>query len=390
MAPKHDSVRDGVLNSSVTGNIRNSSVELLRLIAMFMITYRHAILENGTTDDLSNWMLSQPVSFNKYFFQIIVQGGGWVGNVIFFTISAWFLLDRQLSTQSALKRIWLMEREILFWSLTLFAVTILLHTRGLYEGGLVSLGIKSLLPLSFNLWWYPTSFALFLLFLPYLSKFIHTLGKKLHAALCVSMLLVWALAPLIPHVDFNYSSYSVFTFIYIFIIISYYKMYMKSFAGKTCVLLIFGGLALNSVYWAIGNVLLVMTGKAVSLQDYLILNCSISEIMIGIGIFLLFEKVKFHSRAINAVAGSAFGIYLIHMYPGLKHIWPTLLPFRDSFSFLSAIPTSLLFAIYIYCCCLTLDLCRQGIFFITVNRHKGKGFNQFYAFITHKLHRTRN
>lgn len=135
MAPKHDSVRDGVLNSSVTGNIRNSSVELLRLIAMFMITYRHAILENGTTDDLSNWMLSQPVSFNKYFFQIIVQGGGWVGNVIFFTISAWFLLDRQLSTQSALKRIWLMEREILFWSLTLFAVTILLHTRGLYEGG---------------------------------------------------------------------------------------------------------------------------------------------------------------------------------------------------------------------------------------------------------------
>lgn len=45
-----------------------------------------------------------------------MQGGGKVGVVIFFTISAWFFLDKEQTIKSNLKRIWILEREVLFWS----------------------------------------------------------------------------------------------------------------------------------------------------------------------------------------------------------------------------------------------------------------------------------
>ena len=36
-------------------------------------------------------------------------------------ISAWFFLDREQTIKSNLKRVWIMERELLFWSLAFVA-----------------------------------------------------------------------------------------------------------------------------------------------------------------------------------------------------------------------------------------------------------------------------
>lgn len=37
-------------------------------------------------------------------------------------------------------------------------------------------------------------------------------------------------------------------------------------------------------------------------------------IMVGFGMFLLFDRATFHSRAINRIAQSAFAVYLITDY----------------------------------------------------------------------------
>lgn len=44
-----------------------------------------------------------------------------MGVVIFFTISAWFFLDKEQTIKSNFKRIWILEREVLFWSLASMA-----------------------------------------------------------------------------------------------------------------------------------------------------------------------------------------------------------------------------------------------------------------------------
>lgn len=97
------------------GGCRNSSIELLRIIAMFMILMHHFVVHNGYD------VLNLPLGPERIFLQLVMQGGGKVGVVIFFSISAWFFLDREQTIKSNLKRVWIMERELLFWSLALVA-----------------------------------------------------------------------------------------------------------------------------------------------------------------------------------------------------------------------------------------------------------------------------
>ena len=82
---------------------------------MFMILAHHFVVHNGY--DVKNLSLGP----ERIFFQLVMAGGGKVGVVIFFSISAWFFLDREQTIKSNLKRVWIMERELLFWSLAFVA-----------------------------------------------------------------------------------------------------------------------------------------------------------------------------------------------------------------------------------------------------------------------------
>ncbi|RSX55504.1 symporter [Bifidobacterium dolichotidis] len=92
---------------------RNSSIELLRIISMFMIVAFHYTLANDDTE----WLTNQATTFTKFVYEFVFMGGGWVANFIFFAISTWFLLDRTKTLKQNLKSIWILDRQILFWSL---------------------------------------------------------------------------------------------------------------------------------------------------------------------------------------------------------------------------------------------------------------------------------
>lgn len=318
-------------------------------------------------------------------YQVIYMGGGWIGDVVFFTISVWFLLDRNLTIKNSFKRIWLLERELLFWSLTLFVVTLVLHRTGVYSGGITYVGIQSILPISMNLWWYPTSYALFLLFLPYLSRGLRALSKKLHGTLALSVLLLWGVAGLIPQFTFNLTEKSVFVFIYLAILISYYKWYMREFSVKTCATIIAGGFAVNTLYWLLANILYLHTGKKLTLQNFPFDHWMITEVMMGFALFVLFSKMSWHSKFVNVLAGSAFGIYLIHTYPSIQATWASLFPMPRVYNGAWSILTGLLAILIIYVGCLILDLIRQGLFKLTIDKHRGKLFERFYGFLTRKI-----
>ncbi len=97
--------------------VRNSSIELLRVIAMLMILLHHFVVHNAF--DVSR----MPVSLPKFIFYMLFASGGKIAVVIFFSISAWFLLDGDWSIRACWKRVWLLERELIFWSVTLLVFT---------------------------------------------------------------------------------------------------------------------------------------------------------------------------------------------------------------------------------------------------------------------------
>ena len=114
-----------------------------------MILMHHFIVHNGYD------VLKLPLGPERIFFQLVMQGGGKVGVVIFFSISAWFFLDKEQTIKSNLKRVWIMERELLFWSLILVAFYLVFDRTDL---GMKNL-MKSFAPLTMNVWWYATAYA---------------------------------------------------------------------------------------------------------------------------------------------------------------------------------------------------------------------------------------
>lgn len=57
---------------------------------------------------------------------------------------------------------------------------------------------KTVLPLLTNMWWYPTSYALFLLLLPFISHSLQKIGYRNHKALAICVLLLWGALAMVP------------------------------------------------------------------------------------------------------------------------------------------------------------------------------------------------
>ena len=365
-APAHSRIANG--------GGRNSNIELLRIIAMFMILAHHFIVHNGYD------VLKLPLGPERIFFQLVMAGGGKVGVVIFFSISAWFFLDKEQTIKSNLKRVWIMERELLFWSLTLMAFYLMLD-RACIDAKLM---IKSIAPLSMSLWWYATAYAIFLALLPFLSKGLKALGRKYHLALAITVLIIWGLTSFIPgslggYPSINSSLTGVFGFIYLFIIISAYKWYMKPFTLKKIGVLLGTGIGL-SLLFEIVSIVLHHFGFASSFV--ITSDWKLPMVMIGFGIFLLFNKCTFHSQVINRIAQSAFAVYLITVYDAsITLLWKRLFNLGNLYQRPFAILQILGILLAIYMVCTLLDFVRQVLFTITIDRRRGRWFELLWDMV---------
>lgn len=342
------------------GGGRNSSIELLRIIAMFMILMHHFIVHNGYD------VLKLPLGPERIFFQLVMQGGGKVGVVIFFSISAWFFLDKEQTIKSNLKRVWIMERELLFWSLILVAFYLVFDRTDLG----MKLMVKSIAPLSMGLWWYATAYAIFLALLPFLSRGLKALGREYHLALAATVLTIWGLLSFIPGAQSL--SDNVFGFIYVFILISAYKWYMKPFTTKQIWLLTGIGFGFFLLY-TVASATLSLMGHDMGI--FITGSWRLPVVMVGFGMFLLFDRVTFHSRIINRIAQSAFSVYLITDYAASeKLLWVRLFNLQNLYQQPWAILLILGILLAIYAICTLLDFIRQALFAVTVDRRRGHWF----------------
>ena len=128
---------------------RESGIELLRIIAMLLIVLHHEVIHNALP------VLDQELSVRKLTLQLFYFTPGKVGIALFFIISAWFIVDKMPSFRLSCQKVWILERELLFWSLCLGAVTLYKVPE---ERTIESLW-KILFPLSRNTWWYATSYV---------------------------------------------------------------------------------------------------------------------------------------------------------------------------------------------------------------------------------------
>ena len=282
---------------------------------MFMILSHHFIVHNGYD------VLKLPLGPERIFFQLVMAGGGKVGVVIFFSISTWFFLDKEQTIKSNLRRVWIMERELLFWSLILVTFYLVFDRADLS----MKLMVKSVMPLSMGVWWYATAYAIFLALLPFLAKGLKALGREYHLKLAATVLVIWGLTSFIPGAQSLTDN--VFGFIYVFILISAYKWHMMPFTTKQVWLMTGIGLGFFLLYTA-ASATLSLLGHDMGI--FITGSWKLPVILVGFGVFLLFDRVTFHSRVINRIAQSAFAVYLITDYAASeKLLWARLFNLQD-------------------------------------------------------------
>ena len=337
----------------------------------------------------SQWNITTyPFSFKKIIFEFLYGGGGWAGNFIFFVISVWFLADQKNTLRSSFRRIWIMEREILFWSVVLAITCVLLRRSGYYVGTRSSaeMLVRSTFPLITNFWWYPTSYAIFLLLIPFLNSGMKSLGARNHRSLAIICLVIWGILGLVPNMTFGLTT-GVFVFIYWYILIAYYRWYMQSLNKKQSLTLLLSGIAIELVYLIGTNTFFAITHKMPLAQLFIINQWTLPTMMIGFALFTLVNRVTFHSKTINIIAASSFGIYLIHFDRYVFSFWEHYIPRNAIFESPYAILLGAAWILGLFAICLVLDLIRQLLFRVTIDRNRGGCFDRLYDWISRRKHK---
>lgn len=367
-AAKRDGVRRG--RRVRHRKTRNSSIELLRIIAMLMITAHHYLLGSDI------YLMTQPFGISKVLLETFLYSGGKIGVVVFFAISAWYLSEHS-TIRSSLRRVWILERELLFWGVTCLTVGVVLVPHDVTA----TVIIKSVFPLLSDSWWYATSYCVFLLMFPCLAPALRMLGRQRHAYLAVTMFLLWTvLQGFVPVFAVGLHGGDFLSFVYLYILMTYYRWYMRPMSVRNAWIMLVAGYVLILCSVVAGGLIYHYTGNMAKIQTVLLsTEYKLPTMMVGFALFVLFINNEFYSRTINFIATSAFSVYLITDHPIIyKHIWHGMLSlsrFYDS-PFVVFIVIGVVIAYYGVC--VVLDHIRLGLFRVTVDRHRGRWFDRLW------------
>ena len=352
---------------------RNSGIELLKLLAMFLIVISHTVQTLSAESDA--------VDFSDYVFRFAEASSdprvpilamffyfGTLGNTVFFVCTAWFLLDRERNSKERAVR---MLADIWVISVSILLIVLALR-RGDLGGTLI---LKSLFPTLFSLNWYLTCYLLFYLIHPFLNQLIRGMSQRTLFRVAVLMFLLYSVCDLLHAFLNNYFTVSSFFFIstlivwvMIYFVIAYVKYYLPEKSNSRALnagLLLFGAVGLfGSV--ALTNVLGL---RFPILNNPLIVwktACNPFLLILVIGAFQLFRMAEFHSKVVNYLSGLTLFIYLIHENLLLRSLYrPVIWQYLYTrFGYSRLILLVLLLSVVIYLCSILASM----LYFHTLHR----------------------
>ncbi|MBR1477136.1 MAG: acyltransferase [Lachnospiraceae bacterium] len=301
-------------NHSNVKKMRESGIELLKLIAILDIMLGHCIQTLSSENPYvagSEYIMDLSAATNNMqnlflsFFRIFLPGV-----LIFFICVSWFLLE---SNSTDFKRIFYMISEIWFISVAILIVMLVVRTGDIQPGLILS----SLFPSTFATNWYMTCYILIYLLHPILNGLIYGMDKKRHFR-CVAILsglyiFINYFKNIIGKSGFFFTNWLV-TWITVYFIVAYMKIYLMEFCNSTKAnlrLFMFG---------AGGHVFLFILTDIIGLYTPMMKNklliwnveCSPFYIMACIAMFNLFRRFKFQSKGINYVSSLTLIMYITH------------------------------------------------------------------------------
>lgn len=198
---------------------RNSNIEFLKVIAIFVILLSHCVPFYGNQSEI--WYINGNVSTNDIqliivkFFRLFGQ----IGNVIFITCSSWFLID---NNKINIKKILTIILDSWIISIIFLIICCFLN----YDLTIIQI-IHQIFPILFKNNWFIGCYLLFYIFHPYLNIIIDNLKQKEFLSLNIFLFILYGIIYFILHNDIYFTELVGFIIIYFFT--AYFKKYLKKF-----------------------------------------------------------------------------------------------------------------------------------------------------------------
>ena len=330
----------------------NYGIDALRILAMLMVVILHILGRGGILD------AAVPMS-------IQYEAAWFLEIAAYCAVNCYALISGYVGVYSKYRyhNIVLLWLKVVFYTLSitlLFSISV--------PGSVSSKDwIKALLPVTGGYYWYFSAYFALFFFIPLLNIAMNKMTQRQHRAIVIVFLLVFScLQTLFSREIFGTSSNAWWLMI-LYIIGGYIRKY-GLFRNSSSTKMLGGYITIIILTWLskimieskIFPFLRILDGK------YLINNTSITILLSGIFLLLMFERIHFSPIAVKVIqffSPTAFSVYLIHANP---FVWNYILADRFAaqaqLPIVSEILSILLIAFSIFTICSFIDLIRAGIF----------------------------
>lgn len=281
--------------------VRQSNMELLRIVAMFMVMMFHCNFHTLGMPSF-NEVVTHPLD-NFMFF--VVQAISVMCVNVFVLLSGWFGIHPTIKGGS--KFIF----QILFFMLGSYAAALLM--------GRTTFGIGQLAHCFFldKSGWFIKAYLCLYILAPVLNSYAETAERisfrnLLVAFFCFQSLFGWVT----DAAEFIHYGFSTISFIGLYLLARYIRRFSPSWSNKTWKfdMGIYASLVIVSALICVALGFLPMLRESLyhSALGHMYAYTSPVVILVCVFILLFFSKLKIQSKAINFVAASAFAVILVH------------------------------------------------------------------------------
>lgn len=285
---------------------RNSSIDLIKVIAIIIIVFSHGMPDSdSTTAGYASAIDLNVASTDIQLFIIrLLHNLGQIGNDIFLVCSSWFLLE---SRKVNVKKITSMVGDCFTISILMLIIFITIGYK--FSGAYI---IRQFFPITFNNTWYLTCYLLLYSIHPILNIIINNItSSKLFMINVICVVLYCSMSFVLGGRLFYYNNFIGFVIIYF--IVAYYKKYMSKVSNKRFGVVI---LLIGLAGWIIETLLLLVVGLKIEIlsNQLQIINQFINPcfIIIALGALSIAKNIKFSNWFISYMSSMTLLIYVIH------------------------------------------------------------------------------
>lgn len=336
-------------NRSLQVRARSSNFELLRILSMFLIVMHHYSAQGV------GGLAEHALTANKTL-EYIFSLGGKIGVNCLILITGYFLVGASIKYMKLLKLVF----EVFFYSVLCMLI--------FYSLGLSAFDPKvvkeSLFPLTFDMYWFATAYAVLYLLSPFVNLLIRGLNRNNHFKLILLLVVLWSVLPALTFGQApGYSSLGWFFLLYL--IGAYIKLYPHQFFGNLKITLpaacLSYGVIISSVI--VLDYLGLRNSYFAEHATYLREMNMFPTLLCSISLFLIFKNLNIGKlKVINTIAASTFGVYLIHNnYFVGPYLWQKVFYNASYLDSPYLLPHAIFTVIIVFCGCTVIDQIRLNL-----------------------------